>query len=172
MSTQQEERMAHWERSLINVVEQEVEHLRELDADQSGDIEPGDVHGVLSRVGALTDLAYVEALKLSQEAREELARLDHEALAIMRERVSRSKPGGLQDGGDHELEAARSLYQALLFNLPALATGDASGSAITLSRQAFAELKRHCGDYPSFEQVERLVRVQDYRAMKLAGDQR
>ncbi len=50
MSTQQEERMAHWERPLINVVEQEVEHLRGLGADQSGDIESGDVHGVLSRV--------------------------------------------------------------------------------------------------------------------------
>ena len=36
--------------ALINVVEQEVEHLRGLDADQSGDIEPSNVHGVLSRV--------------------------------------------------------------------------------------------------------------------------
>ncbi|HHH9444529.1 TPA: hypothetical protein ACP32N_006535 [Pseudomonas aeruginosa] len=164
------ERLSDWERSLVEVVETAVSHLRELDADQSGDVEPGDVHGVLSRISALADLADVPGLAMGETAKTVLAQLDEDALEIMRERAVRNYSP--RPAVSRQREAAEALYDAICQNLPALAAGEQTGYAITISRQAFEELKRHCGDRSGFRELMGLVRVQDIRAMQLAGDVR
>lgn len=170
MGEHEKERMSGWERSLVEVVEAEVAHLRELDADQSGDVEPGDVGRVLSRIGALTDLAEVDGLALGDGAKAKLAHLDAEALQVMRDRTARPHSQG--PAGEGQQAAAKALFDAILLNQPALAAGEETGFAITISKQAYEDLNRHCGDLDGFSLILSLVRVQDSRAMQLAGDLR
>lgn len=170
MGEHEKERMSDWERSLVEVVEAEVEHLRELDADQSGDVEPGDVGSVLSRISALTDLADVDGLALGDGAKSMLAHLDAEALQVMRDRAARTHSQGPAGAG--QLEPTKALFDAILLSLPALAAGEETGFAITISKQVYEDLKRHCSDLDGFSLILSLVRVQDSRAMQLAGDLR
>lgn len=167
MGEHDKERMSGWERSLVEVVEAEVAHLRELDADQSGDVEPGDVGRVLSRIGALTDLTEVDGLALGDAAKSMLAQLDDEALQVMRDRAA--GPHSQGPAGVGQLEPAKALLDAILLNLPALAAGEETGFAITISKQVYEDLKRHCSDLDGFSLILSLVRVQDSRVMQLAG---
>lgn len=170
MVEHEKEGMSGWERSLVQVVEAEVAHLRELDADQSGEVEPGDVGRVLSRIGALVDLADVDGLALGDVAKAMLERMDSESLQVIRDRAKRSH--SQVSAGGAQLGPARALFDAILLNLPALTAGDDTGFAITISKQAYEDLKRHCGDLDGFSLILSLVRVQDSRAMQLAGDLR
>ena len=71
-----------------------------------------------------------------------------------------------------EREAAQGLFDAIALNIPHLAQGEARKYAIALSTNAFGELRKHMGDHPDFEIMGQLVLVQDYRVMKLAGENR
>ncbi|MBI6681267.1 hypothetical protein [Pseudomonas viridiflava] len=54
---EQETAQSIWEWSLIAVVRRELEQLQYLDSDISDDTGDSDVYAVVSRIGALTDLA-------------------------------------------------------------------------------------------------------------------
>lgn len=157
------------ERALIEAARSELAHLCEMDADETGEIGAGDLHGALSRLSALADLADVEAMELSAETKSALAKLDAEALQVMRSRATRRNQPLATSVDAH---AAKTLFEAIMLNIPALAAGMESGFAITISRQVFEELQHHCSDFPGFELAAQHVRVQDSRAMQLGGDLR
>jgi vacuolar-type H+-ATPase subunit E/Vma4 len=157
------------ERALIEAARSELAHLREMEGDETGEIGGGDLQGALSRLSALVDLADVEAMELSAETKSALAKLDAEALQVMRSRATRRHQPLVTSV---DANAARALFEAIMLNIPALAGGLDSGFAITISRQVFEELQHHCSDLPGFELVAQHVRVQDSRAMQLGGDLR
>jgi len=74
----------------------------------------------------------------------------------------------------HELEreAAQGLFDAIAPNIPYLAQAETSRHALALSKDAYDSLQKYMGTHPDFEMMERLVLVQDYQVMKLAGDNR
>lgn len=65
----QPEQAKQWEMALVGVAQRQLQYLRELDADRSGETENSDVHGALSGLCALTDLAYEESFDFSEAAR-------------------------------------------------------------------------------------------------------
>ncbi|HCF6146666.1 hypothetical protein [Pseudomonas aeruginosa] len=156
------------EKSLLGVIRNEVEQLRYLIENQSGDTEPPDVHAQISRLGGLTDLAFAEGLGLSVASRAVIELMAHEAEEMVRNSTDFSRPS---PGRRLEIEqqAAMSMYDAILLNLSYLAEGDSSQYAMALSKEAFSSLQRHVGDRADFELVTQAVLVQDYRVMKLAG---
>ncbi|MDG9928011.1 MULTISPECIES: hypothetical protein [unclassified Pseudomonas] len=158
-----------WEHSLLQVIESEVEQLRYLIEDQSGDTEPPDVRAQISRLGGLTDLIFADDLVLSTGTRTAIQTLAHQAEEMVRSGIGFSRPSsGMQL--ETEQQAAHQMYEAILLNLPYLAGGAGSQYALALSKEAFSSLQRHVGDRADFEVVMRAVLVQDYRVMKLAGN--
>ncbi|MGA8134890.1 MAG: hypothetical protein WCA48_12175 [Pseudomonas gingeri] len=157
-----------WETALVEVAQRQFQYLRELDADRSGETETSDVHSALSGLCALTDLMYEASFDFSELARAALMRINEEAMDVMRARASRPhapvcEPGSAED------EAAVALYDAILSNLPALATGETSGHALALSKVMYNNLVERCGDRPGFDAASSVICVHDYRAMQLAG---
>ncbi|WP_122672644.1 hypothetical protein [Pseudomonas viridiflava] len=102
------------------------------------------------------------------KGKEALARLDEEAMMIMRARSARTHNVGVNHENEEQF-AARALYDAVVYNTPWLLSGDDSRHALTISKELFSTPSNRCGDWPGFDIVRRAVRVQDYRAMKLAG---
>lgn len=160
-----------WEQSLLSVIRGEVQQLKYLVEDESGDIGLPDIHAQVSRLGGLTDLIYNESFQFSGEARGEIEYLAEQSMELMRTRVNRM-PRSPERVTEIEHEAAQALYEAIAFNLPYLAQGDTSKHAMALSKEAFSSLLKYTGTRPDFEMIERLVLVQDYRIMKLAGSAR
>lgn len=157
-----------WEHSLLRVIENEVEQLRYLIENRSGDTEPSDVHAQISRVGGLTDLVFADDLVLSTGARTAIEALALQAGEMVRSGTDFSRPSSARLL-EIEQQAAHQMYEAILLNLPCLAEGDRSQHALALSKEAFSSLQRHVGDRADFDVVTRAVLVQDYRVMKLAG---
>ncbi|MGA4632908.1 hypothetical protein ACPA5B_03425 [Pseudomonas solani] len=157
-----------WEKALLGVIRNELEQLRYLIENKSGDTEPPDVHAQISRFGGLTDLAFAESLELSVASRAVIESMAREAEALVRNSFEFSQPD--PDGQlENEQQAANAMYDAILQNLPYLAEGDRSQYAMALSKEVFSILQRHVGDRADFELVTQAVLVQDYRVMKLAG---
>lgn len=160
--------------ALIAQAEVELEHLRALDADTSGDVGDCDVSNALSRVCAICDLAMTPDLALSQEACEMLAAIDNQAIQLMAERSTQSSTDRKQpheiDIAEIQLEKARSIYHALQLLTLELGSSEDTQWAVTISRPVFEFVEEFFADAMDFETTFDLVRVQDYRTMKLAGD--
>ena len=160
-----------WEQALVATISEELAQLRYLVEDKSGATETGDIHSQLARLCGLTDLASNGALPFNSSTRLQLQELNEAAMAMIRDTTALTSPNADQLQ-DFERDAALGLFNAIALNLPYLATAETSQYAITLSLEAFASLRKHMGTHPDFEVMERLVRVQDFRVMKLAGDNR
>ncbi|MBD1555225.1 hypothetical protein [Pseudomonas typographi] len=156
-----------WEESLVAVARQKLEFLRDLDSDTSGETTSSDVGSALSSLGAITDLIYEEGFQFSDITRTQLQEINENAMQMMRERAARPREVELQ--GDPEHEAAVALYEAILSNLPTLATGETSGHALALSKAMYRNLADHCADRPGFDAAKSVICVHDFRAMQLAG---
>jgi hypothetical protein len=169
--TNQEGNIPEWEQSLLSAIESEIQQLEYLIADDSGDTGLPDIHAQISRISGLTDLTFNEGFKFSQRTRNEIQRLGELSMALMRRRLEFTPPSP-EWIAEVERGAAESLYEAIALNLPYLIQADSSKYAIALSKEAFAILRKHAGERGDFEMMERMVLVQDYRVMKLAGDTR
>lgn len=160
--------------ALIAQAEVELEHLRALDADTSGDVGGWDVSNALSRVCAICDLAMVPDLALSGEACATLANIDNQAIQLMAERsaqsdLSRKQPCEIGIA-ETQLEKAHSIYQTLQLLTFELGHAEDTQWAVTISQSVFEFVEGFFADAMNFETTLNLVRVQDYRTMKLAGD--
>ena len=160
-----------WELSLLSVIRAELEQLKYLVEDESGDIGLPDIHAQVSRLSGLTDLTYNESFHFSTETRTEIERIAQQSMDMMRTRTNRMPPSP-EKITEFEHEAAQALYEAIAFNLPYLVQGDTSKHAMALSKEAFSSLLKYTGTRPDFEMMERYVLIQDYRIMKLAGSTR
>lgn len=164
-----QENLAHgWEQSLLRVVKEELEQLRSLIDDQTGDTELTDIQAQISRLGGLTDLVFADDLQLSRKTCIALEELSNQAMDLVRSQLASSKPSK-ELALETEQQAAQQMYDAILLNLPYLVEGDKSRHAMALSREAFSLLERNVGNRVGFEIVAQVVLVQDYRVMKLAG---
>ncbi|MFY1664078.1 hypothetical protein [Pseudomonas sp. Pseu.R1] len=160
-----------WEASIVAAITEELDQLKYLIEDRSGSTEKNDIHAQVSRLCGLTDLAHNDAIPFSASIRLQLHELNEMAMGMVRNTVDFSPP--TEDFVQSvEREAAQGLFDAIAFNIPYLAQGETSKYAIALSMNAFDLMRTHMGDHPDFEMMERLVLVQDYRVMKLAGDNR
>lgn len=155
--------------ALIAQAEVELEHLRAFGADFSGDVEAGDFSSALSRVGAICDLAMRPDLALSREACAMLADIDNQAMQLMAERSAPSNPREVGIA-EIQLEKARSIYQTLQLLTFELGHSEDTQWAVTISRPVFEFVEEFFADAMNFETTFDLVRVQDYRTIKLAGD--
>lgn len=160
-----------WEVSVVAAITEELDQLKYLIEDESGSTEKGDIHSQIDRLCGLTDLAHNEAIPFSESSRVQMRELNEMAMGMIRTTLDFTPPSEerLQS---LEREAAQGLFDAIALNIPHLAQGETRKYAIALSANAFDELRKHMGDHPDFEMMERLVLVQDYRVMKLAGDNR
>lgn len=160
--------------ALIAQAEVELEHLRALDADTSGDVGAWDVSSALSRVCAICDLAMMSDLALSWKVCEMLAAIDNQAIQLMAERSAQSSTSRKQpykiDIAESQLEKARSIYQTLQLLTFELSHSEDTRWAVTISQPVFEFVEEFFADAMNFETTFGLVRVQDYRTMKLAGD--
>lgn len=160
--------------ALIAQAKVELEHLRVLGADFSGDVEGGDISSALSRVCAICDLAMTPDLALSREVCEMLAAIDNQAIQLMAERSAQSSSNPKQphqtDIAEIQLEKARSIYHALQLLTFELSHSEDTRWAVTISQEVFEFVEEFFADAMNFETTFGLVRVQDYRTMKLAGD--
>lgn len=160
-----------WEESLVRAVRDELAQLEYLIARDGMGVEASDIHSQISRLSGLTDLTYVEGLELTETTRSELQLINEKAMVLGRSRLNQSyahaeKPMRV------EFEAAQSIFDALRYNIPYLSMAEPSTHAWAISKDVFGMVKKHFGDHVDFDIVERLVLVQDYRVMKLAGDVR
>ncbi|WP_296186588.1 hypothetical protein [Pseudomonas sp. UBA1879] len=160
-----------WEASIVAAITEELDQLKYLIEDKSGATEKNDIQAQVSRLGGLTDLAHNDAIPFSAPTRLQLHELNEMAMGMVRKTVDFSPPTE-EFVQSVEREAAQGLFDAIAFNSPYLAQGETSKYAIALSTNAFDLMRTHIGDHPDFEMMERLVLVQDYRVMKLAGDNR
>ena len=77
----------NWELALIAVVEKELTQLEWLiKCEQNGeeDVEKGDVHAQISRLGGLTDLAQADGLPLSETSIAKLRQQNEIAMQLAR----------------------------------------------------------------------------------------
>jgi len=162
------DRLNSWEAGLVAVAQRQLQYLRELDEDRSGEISSFDLSSALSGLCALTDLIHEECFDFPSTGPNELMGLNEAAMGLMRNRALRPRDEEEElPSPDHE--AAVALYDAILSNLPRLATGDTSGHALALSKAMYQNLVDRCGDRPGFDAASSVIQVQDYRAMQLAG---
>ena len=138
---------------------------------RSGSTEKGDIHSQLDRLCGLTDLAHNEAIPFAPSTRLQIRELNEMAVGMIRNTIEFAPPSDEQVQ-KFEREAAQGLFDAIALNLPYLAPAGTSKHAIALSKDVFDSLRKYMGNHPDFEMMERLVLVQDYRVMKLAGDNR
>lgn len=78
----------NWEMALIAIVEKELHQLKWLikcEHNRTDGIEKQDVHAQVSRVTALTDLAYPEGLPMSETSIAKLHQLNETAMRYVRE---------------------------------------------------------------------------------------
>lgn len=160
-----------WEASIVAAITEELDQLEYLIEDKSGATEKGDIHAQISRVCGLTDLAHNHAVPFASSTRIQIQELNEMAMGMIRKTLD-STPPSEERVQSLEREAAQGLFDAIALNIPHLAQGEARKYSIALSTSAFEELRKHMGDHPDFEMMEQLVLVQDYRVMKLAGDNR
>lgn len=157
-----------WEAGLLTVARRQLQYLRELNADQSGEVGAFDISSALSGLCALIDLPHEADFDFSEPARAALMDVNEAAMALMRDHASRPLDED-RDLGNPDQEAAVALYNAILSNLPKLATGDSSGHALVLSKEMYQNLVERCGDRPGFDVASSVIRVQAYRAIQLAA---
>lgn len=160
-----------WEASIVAAIAEELDQLRYLVKDKSGSTEKGDIHAQIDRLCGLTDLAHKEAIPFSESSRVQIRELNEMAMGMIRATLDFTPPSE-ERVQSLEREAAQGLFDAIALNIPHLAQGETRKYAIALSTSAFEELRKHMGDHPDFEMMKQLVLVQDYRVMKLAGDNR
>ncbi len=81
----------NWEQALLTVVERELAQLEWLiRSAQAGEeeIECGDIHAQISRLGGLTDLAQPDGLPMSETTHAKLQQQNEVAMRLMRSRLS------------------------------------------------------------------------------------
>lgn len=162
---------SEWEASIVAVITEELDQLKYLVEDKSGSIEKGDIDAQVDRLCGLTDLADNEAIPFAESTRLQIRELNELAMGMIRTTLDFTPPSE-EHVESMEREAAQGLFDAITLNIPHLAQSERSKYAIALSMNAFDLMRAHMGDHPDFEMMERLVLVQDYRVMKLAGDNR
>lgn len=160
-----------WEASLVTAITEELDQLKYLVEDRSGSMEKGDIHSQLDRLCGLTDLAHNEAIPFSPSTRLQIREMNEMAMGMIRNTIEFAPPSD-ERVQKLEREAAQGLFDAIALYLPYLAQAETSKHAIALSTDVFDSLRKYMGSHPDFEMMERLVLVQDYRVMKLAGDNR
>lgn len=160
-----------WEASLVAAITEELDQLKYLVEDKSGSTEEGDIHAQIQRLCGLTDLAHNEAIPFSEPTKLQIRELNEMAMGMIQKTLDSTPPRD-ERVQSLEREAAQGLFDAIALNIPHLAQAETSKYAIALSMNAFDLLQKHMGDHPDFEIMERLVLVQDYRVMKLAGNNR
>lgn len=160
-----------WEVSIVAAISDELDQLKYLVEDKSGSTERGDIHAQISRLCGLTDLAHNEAIPFAESTRLQIRELNDMAMGMIQKTINIT-PLSEERVQSLEREAAQGLFDAIALNIPHLARAEATQHAIALSTSTFDSLRTHMGDHPDFEIMERLVLVQDYRVMKLAGDSR
>lgn len=160
-----------WEASIVAAITEELDQLKYLIEDKSGATEKNDIHAQISRLCGLTDLAHKEAVPFSASTRLQIHELNEMAMEMVRKTINLTPPTE-EFVQSAEREAAEGLFDAIALNIPHLVQAETSNYAIALSMNAFDLMRKHMGDHPDFEMMERLVLVQDYRVMKLAGDNR
>ncbi|WP_313313515.1 hypothetical protein [Stutzerimonas nitrititolerans] len=160
-----------WEASIVAAITEELGQLEYLMKDKSDLTEKNDIHAQVSRLCGLTDLAHNEAIPFAESTRLQIRELNDLAMRMIRTTLDSTPPSD-EHVESMEREAAQALFDAITLNIPHLAQAETSKYAIALSMNAFDLMRTHMGDHPDFEMMERLVLVQDYRVMKLAGDNR
>lgn len=160
-----------WEAFIVAAITEELDQLKYLIEDKSGSTEKGDIHAQISRLCGLTDLAHNDAVPFSAPIRLQIHKLNELGMGMVRKTVDFSPPTE-EFVQSVEREAAQGFFDAIATNIPYLAQAETSQYAIALSVNAFDLMRKHMSDHPDFEMMERLVLVQDYRVMKLAGDNR
>lgn len=160
-----------WEASIVAVITEELDQLKYLIEDKSGSTEKNDIYAQVSRLCGLTDLAHNKAVPFAESTKLQIRELNEIAMEMVRKTIDFTPPTDefLQSV---ERKAAQGLFDAIALNMPHLTQAETSKYAIALSMNAFDLMRTHMGDHPDFEMMERLVLVQDYRVMKLAGDNR
>lgn len=160
-----------WEVSIIAAITEELDQLKYLIGDKSGATEKGDISSQIDRLYGLTDLAHNETIPFSPVVRSQIRELNEMAMGMIQSTID-FVPLSDEQVQEREHEAAQALFDAIALNIPYLAQAEASKHALALSREAFDSLRKYMGAHPDFETIERLVLVQDYRVMMLAGDKR
>lgn len=160
-----------WEVALVAAITEELDQLRYLVENRSGATEAGDVRSQLGRLCSLTDLAHNEAIPFGPSTRLQIQELNEMATSVIRNTIEFPPPSN-ERVEKFEREAAQALFDAIALNLPNLVQAETSKHAIALSTSIFDSLRKYMGSHPEFEMMERLVLVQDYRVMRLAGDNR
>ncbi|GLK90007.1 hypothetical protein [Pseudomonas turukhanskensis] len=160
-----------WEASLVTAINEEFDQLKYLIEDSSGSTEKGDIQAQISRLCGLTDLSHNQSIPFSPTIRLQLQELNEIAMGMVRSNIQVAPPSE-EHLQNFEHEAAQALFDAIALNFHFLAQAELSKHAIALSKEAFDSLKSYLGSHPEFDMLERLVLVQDYRVMKLAGDKR
>lgn len=160
-----------WEVSLVAAITEELVQLRYLIDNRSGATEAGDIRSQLDRLCGLTDLAHNEGIPFGPSTRLQIQELNAMAMSVIRNTIEFAPPSDRRVQ-KLEREAAQALFDAIALNLPNLVQAETSKHAIALSTSIFDSLRKYMGSHPEFEMMERLVLVQDYRVMRLAGDNR
>lgn len=84
------------EHSLISVIQKEIGQLEWLiQGEVSGveEVERGDIHAQISRIGGLTDLAHAPEMPLSDTTRAKLLQQSEVVMALARSRTFGKSPG-------------------------------------------------------------------------------
>lgn len=87
---------SNWELVLISIVQKEIEQLEWLiRCEESGDdeVERGDIHAQISRVGGLTDLAHASEMPMSDTTRAKLLKQSEAVMELARSRTFVRTPG-------------------------------------------------------------------------------
>ncbi|HCA5886584.1 TPA: hypothetical protein MXS07_006233 [Pseudomonas aeruginosa] len=85
----------NWELTLISVIQKEIGQLEWLiQGEKSGgqEVERGDIHAQISRIGGLTDLAHEPEMPLSDTTRAKLLQLNEVAMELARSRTFGRSP--------------------------------------------------------------------------------
>lgn len=85
----------NWELALISVIQKEIGQLEWLiQGEKSGDeeVERGDIHAQIDRIGGLTDLAHETEMPLSDTTRAKLLQLNEVAMELARSRAVGGSP--------------------------------------------------------------------------------
>lgn len=86
----------NWELTLISVIQKEIGQLEWLiQGEKSGDeeVERGDIHAQISRIGGLTDLAHEPEMPLSETTRAKLLQQSEIVMELARSRTFGRLPG-------------------------------------------------------------------------------
>ncbi|AMB84807.1 hypothetical protein AWM79_05580 [Pseudomonas agarici] len=157
-----------WERALLEAAQLKLDHLYEFDNDFSGVISNAHVQGMFDTLCVYTDMRHDDNFPFSENGNASLSRINDEATELMQARAARPYHSGRSSTGEDD-RAAIALRDAILLNLPALTTGETCGHALAMSKAMYANFERLCFYRADFETVSRVILVQDYSAMKLAG---